>query len=64
MSDYFEHYPKAHLFFDEAEFVFIDLFFEIPKFLEELLFELAERGQPFVSVFNKKSASALMTEVV
>jgi hypothetical protein len=51
--DFFEHYPKVNLMFDEVEFPYIDLWLEIPKFLEELLFELSERGSPFIGIYKE-----------
>ncbi len=51
--DFFEHYPKVNLMFDEVEFSYIDLWLEIPKFLEELLFELSARGSPFIEKYKE-----------
>lgn len=51
--DFFEHYPKVNLVFDEVEFSYIDLWLEIPKFLEELLFEFSERNYPFIEKYKE-----------
>jgi len=57
--DFFEHYPKVNLMFYEVEFKYIDLWLEVPKFIEELLFELSERDNPFIEKYKENMCSDL-----